>query len=160
MIDDIKESDPTIVEYIEALVNGLSHEILKKYHIIRRRDDRIHKLLTIVKQFGGKLRTSPKAHNKTSTWRRCTNIKNFIEFQNEAVDNSIDLGLSVLKQQLRGNNEWKATAMSTLQTDFALQNQRMLKDVDSDQSLGVMKAILYAMSDATQRQLQMFRMTV
>ena len=71
-----------------------------------------------------------------------------------------DLGLRVLKQQLRTNDCWKETAMSTLQTDFALQNQALMRDLDNDQNLGVMKAILYAMKGLTQRQLSVFRMTV
>lgn len=160
MIDDIEESDPTIVQYIEALVAGLSTEILNKYHQLRRRDERIEKLQSIIKQFGIGQRSLKKTNKKTSIFRRCQNITKFIEYQNEAVDNSIDLGLRVLKQQLRENNAWRDTAMSTLQTDFALENHQLMRDADHNQNLGVMRAILYAMNDVTHRQLQIFRMTV
>ena len=50
--------------------------------------------------------------------------------------------------------------MSVLQSDFALQNLELMRQLDNDQNIGVMRAISYAMNGMTQRQLQMFRMTV
>ena len=163
LIDDINDTDPTIMEYVSKLVEALSSEIMRKYLVIRRRDARIDMLKELCRKFG--LNTFSKIKlqqisSKTTLWRKCVNIKKYIEYQNETVNNLTDLGLRVFKQQLRDNDCWKQSAMSILQTDFALQNQALMQDLDNDQNLGVMKAILYAMKGVTQRQLNVFRMTV
>ena len=139
---------------------NLANKIYTQYLTIRRRDARIQRLLSICNAYGLSRLSYTKCDSRTSQWRKICSVEKYIDYQNDTVSDLNDIGLRVFEKQLRSDDSYKRSAMAMLQSDFALQNMELMRDLDHDQNIGIMRAITYAMHDISQRNLQLFRMTV
>lgn len=127
---------------------------------ILRRDKRIERLLSICNKYGLTRNSHTKVDSRKTIWNKSSQLKSYINYQNDTLNSLNDIGLRVFEKQLRSNESYKRSAMAILQSDFALQNYELMRELDHDQNVGIMRAITYAMHDVSQRSLQLFRMTV
>lgn len=156
----IRDNECYAYDYLSELTYILGKKIYSQYLTIRRRDQRIDRLLNICKKYGLSRHSNTRADSRKTIWNKSSQLQSFIKYQNDTVNALNDIGLRVFEKHLRSDKSYKRSAMAILQSDFALQNYELMSELDHDQNVGIMRAITYAMHDVSQRNLQLFRMTV
>ena len=87
-------------------------------------------------------------------------VKDFINYKQSRLDESLDLAVSVFKNLIQTNDSFRTQALDILQGDYVTQHNAAIIKMKNDIHYGIPNAIMTITSNITQRNFRLFRSIV
>ena len=87
-------------------------------------------------------------------------VKDFINYKQSRLDESLDLAIGVFKNLIQTNDSFRTQALDILQSDYVTQHNAAIIKMKNDIHHGIPNAIMTITSNITQRNFRLFRSIV